>query len=75
MFPWQEEKETDDKEVQGIVEKLSKNLQEELQFEIRGNILKNALVFQKFSTNFVKDCTQIMNEVRFSPEEEIFSEN
>ena len=74
-YIWQEEKEMDDKEVNNIVEKLSKTLQEELQYEIRGNVLRKCKAFEKFSVNLLKDCTQIMEDVRFSPEEEIFSEN
>ena len=37
-------------EVSEIVSKLSKNLQDELQFELKGNILNKAKVFQNFST-------------------------
>ena len=65
----------DDVETSNIVEKLSSHLQEELQFEIRRNILKNCRAFENFSTNLLKGATKIMEEVRFSPEEEIFSEN
>lgn len=42
---------------------------------MRGNVLKNCKVFERFSPNLRKESTTIMEEVRFSPEDEIFSEN
>ena len=47
----------DDQEINKIIEKLSRTLQEELQFEIRGNILKNCKALDKFSVNLLQAAT------------------
>ena len=63
-----------DTEINNIVSKLSKNLQEELQFQLRGNILRQFNLFNNnFSQHLLKKIAQLMEEVRFSPEELIFS--
>jgi hypothetical protein len=49
--------------------KLSKNLQEELQFELRLNILKMSRILMRFSEKVLKQLSFVMEEVRFSPEE------
>ena len=74
-YIWKEEKQQYNEEVSEIVSKLSKSLQDELQFELKGNILNKSKVFSKFSTLFLKDLTHYMEEIRFSPEDIIFSEH
>lgn len=52
-----------DEEVSLIVEKLSSHLQSELQFEVKGNILKNCKVIsENFSHNVLKKLVSIMEE-------------
>ncbi|CAD8084196.1 unnamed protein product [Paramecium sonneborni] len=75
-YIWQEEQEMNDDEVGSIVKKLSRHLQDELQYELRGNILKNCKIVMKlFSEQFVKNLLQSMEELSFSPEERIITCN
>jgi potassium voltage-gated channel Eag-related subfamily H protein 7 len=61
-----------DEEVSLIVNKLSFNLQEELNYEIKGNLLKNCPVIVKnFSEKAIKSMVNIIEEVKFSPEDKI----
>ncbi|CAD8096311.1 unnamed protein product [Paramecium primaurelia] len=75
-YIWQEEQEMNDDEIGSIMKKLSKHLQDELQYQLRGNILKNCRVIVKlFSEQFVKSLLQSMEEISFSPEERIITCN
>ncbi|CAD8116964.1 unnamed protein product [Paramecium sonneborni] len=75
-YIWQEEQEMNDDEVGSIVKKLSRHLQDELQYQLRGNILKNSKIVMKlFSEQFVKNLLQSMEELSFSPEERIITCN
>lgn len=63
-----------DEEVSNIINKLSSILQDELSYEIRGNILKNCLVISRsFSPLVIKKIVQLVEEVRFSPEDRILT--
>ncbi|CAK67981.1 unnamed protein product (macronuclear) [Paramecium tetraurelia] len=75
-YIWQEEQEMNDDEVGSIVKKLSRHLQDELQYQLRGNILKNCKIVMKlFSEQFLKNLLQCMEELSFSPEERIITCN
>ncbi|CAD8093484.1 unnamed protein product [Paramecium primaurelia] len=75
-YIWQEEQEMNDDEVGSIVKKLSRHLQDELQYQLRGNILKNCKIVMKlFSEQFLKNLLQSMEELSFSPEERIITCN
>ncbi|CAD8213472.1 unnamed protein product [Paramecium octaurelia] len=75
-YIWQEEQEMNDDEVGSIVNKLSKHLQDELQYQLRGNILKNCKIIMKlFSESFIKSLLHNMEEQAYSPEERIITIN
>ncbi|CAD8106809.1 unnamed protein product [Paramecium sonneborni] len=75
-YIWQEEQEMNDDEIGSIMKKLSKHLQDELQYQLRGNILKNSKVIVRlFSEQFVKILIQSMEEISYSPEERIITCN
>ncbi|CAK68206.1 unnamed protein product (macronuclear) [Paramecium tetraurelia] len=75
-YIWQEEQEMNDDEVGSIVNKLSKHLQDELQYQLRGNILKNCKIIMKlFSESFIKSLLHYMEEQAYSPEERIITIN
>ncbi|CAD8187950.1 unnamed protein product [Paramecium octaurelia] len=75
-YIWQEEQEMNDDEIGSIMKKLSRHLQDELQYQLRGNILKNSRVIIKlFSEQCVKSLLQQMEEISFSPEERIITCN
>lgn len=59
-----------DEEISLIVQRLSSHLQEELQYQIRGNILQDSKVISgNFSQKLIKKLVNVMEEVRYSPEE------
>ncbi|CAD8072041.1 unnamed protein product [Paramecium sonneborni] len=75
-YIWQEEQNMNDEEVSQIICKLSSHLQEELQFSLRGNILRNCKVMIKiFSEKMIKCLLGQMEEQSFSPEERIITIN
>ncbi|CAD8121488.1 unnamed protein product [Paramecium sonneborni] len=75
-YIWKEEQEQNDDEVGDIVSKLSKQLQEELRFQLRGNILRRCKIMVKtFSESLVKHLLQYMEEQSYSPDERIISLN
>ncbi|CAD8081242.1 unnamed protein product [Paramecium primaurelia] len=75
-YIWQEEQEMNDDEVGSIVKKLSRHLQDELQYQLRGNILKNCKIIMKlFSEQLLKNLLQQMEELSFSPDEKIITCN
>ncbi|CAD8065068.1 unnamed protein product [Paramecium sonneborni] len=75
-YIWQEEQNMNDDEVSQIICKLSSHLQEELQFQLRGNILRNCKVMIKiFSEKMIKCLLGQMEEQSFSPEERIITIN
>ncbi|CAD8120889.1 unnamed protein product [Paramecium sonneborni] len=75
-YIWEEEQERNENEIGSITKKLSRHLQDDLQYELRGNILKNCKVIMKlFSQQFVKSLIQSMEEMSFSPEERIITCN
>ncbi|CAD8117387.1 unnamed protein product [Paramecium sonneborni] len=70
-YIFQEEQEINDEEVSQITTKLSSSLQEELNFEIRLNVMKTNKVLTKFSQKTLKQLSLIVEEVRYSPEDQI----
>ncbi|CAD8194399.1 unnamed protein product [Paramecium octaurelia] len=66
-----EEQEINDEEIQQIKSKLSNSLLEELNFEIRHNVMKTNTLLAKFSQKTLKLLSLVMEEVRFSPEDQI----
>ncbi|CAD8051279.1 unnamed protein product [Paramecium primaurelia] len=75
-YIWQEEQNMNDDEVSQIICKLSSHLQDELQFQLRGNILRNCKVMIKiFSEKMIKCLLGQMEEQSFSPEERIITIN
>ncbi|CAK91401.1 unnamed protein product (macronuclear) [Paramecium tetraurelia] len=75
-YIWQEEQNMNDDEVSQIICKLSSHLQDELQFQLRGNILRNCKVMVKiFSEKMIKCLLGQMEEQSFSPEERIITIN
>ncbi|CAD8104943.1 unnamed protein product [Paramecium primaurelia] len=73
-YIFQEEQEINDEEVSQITTKLSSNLQEELNFEIRYNVMKTNKVLTKFSQKVLKQLSLQIEEVRFSPEDQILQQ-
>ncbi|CAD8174031.1 unnamed protein product [Paramecium octaurelia] len=75
-YIWQEEQNMNDEEVSSLICKLSSNLQEELQYQLRGNILSSCKVMIKtFSEKMIKSLLGQMEEQSFSPEERIITLN
>ncbi|CAK56044.1 unnamed protein product (macronuclear) [Paramecium tetraurelia] len=75
-YIWQEEQNMNDEEVVTLISKLSSNLQEELQYQLRGNILSSCKVMIKtFSQKMIKSLLGQMEEQSFSPEERIITIN
>ncbi|CAD8136310.1 unnamed protein product [Paramecium pentaurelia] len=75
-YIWQEEQNMNDEEVATLIGKLSSNLQEELQYQLRGNILSSCKVMIKtFSEKMIKQLLGQMEEQSFSPEERIITIN
>ncbi|CAD8066035.1 unnamed protein product [Paramecium sonneborni] len=75
-YIWQEEQNMNDEEVSSLICKLSSNLQEELQYQLRGNILSSCKVMVKtFSEKMIKTLLGQMEEQSFSPEERIITLN
>ncbi|CAD8115878.1 unnamed protein product [Paramecium sonneborni] len=70
-YIFQEEQEINDEEVSQITTKLSSSLQEELTFEIRLNVMKTNQVLTRFSQKTLRELSLIIEEVRFSPEDQI----
>ncbi|CAD8112754.1 unnamed protein product [Paramecium sonneborni] len=70
-YIFQEEQEINDEEVSQITTKLSSSLQEELNFEIRLNVMKTNQVLTRFSQKTLRELSLIIEEVRFSPEDQI----
>ncbi|CAD8122803.1 unnamed protein product [Paramecium sonneborni] len=73
-YIFQEEQEINDEEVSQITTKLSSSLQEELNFEIRFNVMKTNKVLTKFSQKVLKQLSLQIEEVRFSPEDQIIQQ-
>ncbi|CAD8210453.1 unnamed protein product [Paramecium octaurelia] len=73
-YIFQEEQEINDEEVSQITAKLSSSLQEELNFEIRYNVMKTNKVLTKFSQKVLKLLSLQIEEVRFSPEDQILQQ-
>ncbi|CAD8157596.1 unnamed protein product [Paramecium octaurelia] len=75
-YIWKEEQEQNDDQVGDVISKLSKQLQEELQFQLRGNILRKCkIMVNTFSESLIKNLLQLMEEQSFSPDERIISVN
>ncbi|CAD8097297.1 unnamed protein product [Paramecium primaurelia] len=70
-YIFQEEQEINDEEVSQITTKLSSSLQEELNFEIRFNVMKTNKVLTKFSQKTLRQLSLLIEEVRYSPEDQI----
>ncbi|CAK58071.1 unnamed protein product (macronuclear) [Paramecium tetraurelia] len=70
-YIFQEEQEINDEEVSQITTKLSSSLQEELNFEIRFNVMKTNKVLTKFSQKTLRQLSLVIEEVRYSPEDQI----
>jgi len=74
-FLWQEEYAQHAEKEHEIINSLSRNLKEELLLEAYGRTLKKIpLFFANFSDNTLKAMVYKMSEVRFSPQDIIFSE-
>ncbi|CAD8202945.1 unnamed protein product [Paramecium octaurelia] len=73
-YIFQEEQEINDEEVSQITTKLSSSLQEELTFEIRLNVMKTNKVLTKFSQKTLRELSLLIEEVRFSPEDQIIQQ-
>ncbi|CAK82664.1 unnamed protein product (macronuclear) [Paramecium tetraurelia] len=75
-YIWKEEQEQNDDQVGDVISKLSKQLQEELQFQLRGNILRKCkIMVDTFSESLIKNLLQLMEEQSYSPDERIISVN
>ncbi|CAD8207910.1 unnamed protein product [Paramecium pentaurelia] len=66
-----EEQEINDEEVSQIKSKLSNSLLEELNFEIRHNVMRMNTLLAKFSQKTLKLLSLVIEEVRYSPEDQI----
>lgn len=74
-FIWQEELTQNAELEDSIINKLSKTLKEELFLEANGSILnKYSMFFANFSENMLRSLMYRMREIRFNPEDVIFSE-
>lgn len=74
-FIWQEELTQNAELEDSIINKLSKTLKEELFLEANGSILnKYSMFFANFSENMLRSLMYKMREIRFNPEDMIFSE-
>ncbi|CAD8083446.1 unnamed protein product [Paramecium primaurelia] len=73
-YIFQEEQEINDEEVSQITTKLSSSLQEELNFEIRLNVMKTNKVLTRFSQKTLRELSLLIEEVRFSPEDQIIQQ-
>lgn len=74
-FIWQEELTQNSELEDSIIGKLSKTLKEELFLEANGSILnKHSMFFANFSENMLRALMYQMKEIRFNPEDLIFSE-
>lgn len=75
-FIWQEELTQNVEFENAIIEKLSRSLKEELFLEANGSILnKYSMFFANFSEKMLRSLMHKMKEVRFNPEDQIFSQN
>lgn len=73
-YIWQEEQQMNDDEVNEIIRKLSKHLQDELQYQIRMSVMKNCkLIINTFSPKMIKVLSNELEEVSYSPEEHILT--
>ncbi|CAD8096313.1 unnamed protein product [Paramecium primaurelia] len=76
QYIWQEEQQMNEEEVGSIVSKLSSHLQDELNFQLKGNILNQCKIITKtFSLKFKQHLLLVMEEQSFSPEERIITLN
>lgn len=75
-FIWQEELTQNVEFENSTIEKLSKSLKEELFLEANGSILnKYSMFFANYSETMLRALMHKMKEVRFNPEDLIFSQN
>ena len=75
-FIWQEELTQNVDFENEIISKLSKSLKEELFLEANGSILNRySMFFANFSEQLLRSLMYKMKEVRFNPEDLIFSQN
>ena len=75
-FIWQEELTQNVEFENSTIEKLSKSLKEELFLEANGSILnKYSMFFANYSEIMLRALMHKMKEVRFNPEDLIFSQN
>lgn len=73
-FIWKEELTQNQKIEEKIINSLSKSLKEELFLEAHGSILnKHPMFFANFSDNTLRLLMYKMQEIRLTPEDEIFS--
>ncbi|CAK56672.1 unnamed protein product (macronuclear) [Paramecium tetraurelia] len=76
QYIWQEEQQMNEEQVGSIVQKLSSHLQDELNFQLKGNILNQCKIITKtFSLKFKQHLLLVMEEQSFSPEERIITLN
>ena len=75
-FIWQEELTQNADLEDSIMNKLSRSLKEELFLEANGSLLnKHSMFFANFSESMLRCLMYKMKEIRFNPEDMIFSEN